>query len=142
MQPVKVVLVDWMGYPLFREKRLGPRSFRCGLGGLVRNIEPDNAGVPFDCTVVVNRRPETFGWVNHVPGIRRILLNRPETNSRSKYDWFLRSYPCVAQTVYRDNRLQDIGAYDDFYRQLKDDGYTGHVCSQTPPCAARERMGG
>ncbi len=77
-----------------------------------------------------------------MPGIRRILLNWPETNSRSKYDWFLRSYPCVAQTVYRDNRLQDIGAYDDFYRQLKVTVTPVTSCSQTPPCAARERMGG
>jgi hypothetical protein len=127
MDPVKVVLVEWMGYPLFREKRLGPRSFRCGLGNLVRNIQRYDAGVAFECTVVVNQSPERYAWVNHVPGLGRMLLNRPQTNSRLKYERFLRSYACVAQTVYRDNSLQDIGAYDYFYRQLKRDGHTGHV---------------
>jgi hypothetical protein len=128
MAPVRVVLVEWMGYPLFRQKRLGPLTFDCGLGHLVESVQTHVAGTEFECTVVVNRRPESpWAKLNHVPGLGALFENVPATNSEHKYREFLRRFSCVKEVLFRDNELQDIGAYDFFYSKLRQEGYQGHV---------------
>lgn len=128
MPPVRVLLVEWMGYPLFRQKRLGRFTFDCGLGNLVSNMERYSAGTDFECTVVVNRRPESaLAALNRVPGLGRLLRNSARTNSEEKYRDFLRPFSCVKEVLFRDNEFQDLGAYDFFYSRLRQEGYRGHV---------------
>lgn len=128
MSLVKVLLVEWMGYPLFRRKRLGSYTFECGLGHLVKNMQRFDPGVELDCTVVLNRHPDgAWTRVGRVPVLDRLLLNSPRTNSEHKYREFLRAFPIVRRVQFRVNHLQDIGAYDQFYAQLRAEGYRGHV---------------
>ncbi|WP_088890381.1 hypothetical protein [Leptolyngbya ohadii] len=129
-----------MGYPLFRKKAIGATQISCGLGNLLKNISRYDAGVDFECSVVINRfqnspqgrsqNPKAnslFTAIDRIPVLKPFLLNYPQTNSPEKYEQFIGQYPFVQQCFYRDNINQDIGAYDYFYAYLRQQKYSGQV---------------
>jgi hypothetical protein len=132
MTKLQVVLVEWMGYPLYRRKKLGRNIMYCGLGNLLKNMKKYDAGVDFECSVVINKfqnlKANSFiQLIDRIPAFQPLLLNNTQTNSQQKYEKFLKNYSFIKQCFYRDNHYQDIGAYDYFYTYLRQQKYTGHI---------------
>jgi len=131
MSKIQVLLVEWMGYPLFRKKALGKNIIRCGLGNLLSDLNKYDAGIDFECSVVVNRHQtqpnRLVAAADRIPLLKPLLLNNPQTNCQQKLDDFLSKYSFIKQVFYRDNISQDIGAYDYFYQYLRQQKHDGHV---------------
>ena len=131
MKNIQIVLLEWMGYPLYRKKLLRDKHINCGLGRLLDNFEKYSPGIDFECMVVFNKcDTQPSGWLSKIANnslLRPLFFNSPLTNDKRKYDDLLARYPFVSQHFYRDNINQDIGAYDFFYRHLREKNYTGDV---------------
>lgn len=132
MSKVQVVLVEWMGYPLFRKKQIGSRFINCGLGKLLKNIQKYDAGIDFECSVIINQHSlpavnPLIATLNRVPQFRPLLINNVATNSCEKYQYLFKQYPFIQRTFFRENINQDIGAYDFFIDYLRQQGHRGDV---------------
>ncbi|MGH1485101.1 MAG: hypothetical protein ACRBCI_02700 [Cellvibrionaceae bacterium] len=130
MSAVKIVLVEWMGYPLYRNKQIGAHTIKCGLGRLLENIQKLDAGVDFDCRVIVNEhnnKQTLTSLIGKQKLLRKFFLNNSKTNSIEKFDHVFQKYPFIEKVTYRQNIGQDIGAYDFIYRQLMEENYTGDI---------------
>jgi hypothetical protein len=51
---VKIVLVEWAAYPLYRNKAVDKHTVRCGLGRMLDGMKRYDPGLPVDVTVVIN----------------------------------------------------------------------------------------
>lgn len=132
MKKVQVLLVEWMGYPLFRTKRIRENIIECGLGNLLNNINRFDAGLEFECTVVINsvditKPHKLVQLANSLPVIKHLLLNYTKTNSKEKYTKFCQQYDFVKEVIFRENDGQDIGAYNFFYQKLKEENHHGDI---------------
>ena len=129
MSSIKVVLVEWMGYPLYRKKVLFDYSLNCGLGRLLDNMNRYNAGEDHETLLVVNEHPPSFKRVGLLGAkvFDRLFLNNPRTNSPEKFDDYLANYAFVKEVFYRENLGQDLGAYDFAFQHLKARGHDGDV---------------
>ena len=132
MSKVHLVVVEWMGYPLKRKKILGENTVRCGLERILYNLARVDAGMDFDCTVVINRTdvipksnlPEIIAENRLVKMFSR---NSVSTNDCRKYESLVEKYPFITDLLFRDNQGQDLGAYDFAYKLLRKNGYTGDI---------------
>ncbi|MBX2867957.1 MAG: rhamnan synthesis F family protein [Acidiferrobacterales bacterium] len=132
MTRIHVVLVEWMGYPIFRKKKLGENTVKCGIGRLLQNIQKYPAGVEFECTVIVNRDPDRhvspfLGQILRVPFVRRLLERSVATNSEEKYQEIANRYDYIDRVIFRDNIGQDIGAYNEAHQLLLQSKFDGDV---------------
>ncbi|MBT5856386.1 hypothetical protein HOH87_07135 [bacterium] len=103
---MKLIIIDWAGYPLFRNKDLLLYRLSCGLAPLFKSMDTMDAGTPFSVTLVINDgRPEQ-------QAIYKRLMDR--------YDW-------ITDLLFRDNVGQDFGAYQAGYQSCLDEGYDGEI---------------
>src|SRR5688572_2538809 len=51
---VKIVLVEWAAYPLYRNKVVDKHTVRCGLGRMLDGLKRYDPGLPIDVAVVIN----------------------------------------------------------------------------------------
>lgn len=151
--PVKVVLVEWAAYPLYRNKVVDKHTVRCGLGRMLDRLRRYDPGVPIDVVVVINGAEEMAATAAKLPG--RIepaetseTLSSPRWPSglRAKFERLLqrerelrvarrmrayaglpRKYPFIEAVHFRGNQGQDFGAYDFGYQLLRSQGHTGDV---------------
>lgn len=118
---------------MYREKTLGPTIIHCGLARILENMNRVTPGMCHHTTVVVNscRRSPCARLLANVasgiPLIRSWSSNFQLTNCNLKYQGLISRFPWVDNLVFRDNINADIGAYADFYAQLLQENYKGHV---------------
>jgi len=131
---VKVVLVEWAAYPLQRDKEVGDRLVRYGLGRTLDAMKRWDAGLPLEVTVIINRADEPIEATNPLGKARdrlqRMLRIDPQRRVARRMRFYadLRNrYSFIEAVHFRDNRGQDFGAYDFGYRLLQRQGYEGDV---------------
>lgn len=103
---MKIILVDWEGYPLRRKKKLGRYAIRCGLGRILENMSRFSAGVEYGVVLVINCT---------------------DGSKKGIYERLLKKYEFIERLFFRDNLGQDIGAYNYGYGYLQSIGYQGDV---------------
>lgn len=124
MTKVAIVLVDWMGYPLERTKKVHHTRVRCGVGRILANLQRFRPGVEFYCNLIVNRgqsgyRPRWFDGLQ---------FGQPDHhNTEQTYRDLQARYPFVNRVLFRDNEGMDIGAYDHGLNDLRVEGHGGDV---------------
>jgi hypothetical protein len=106
-RPVKIVLADWAGYPLFRQRTLWTHRIECGSGRILENMERYQAGVPFDVILVIN--------------------GKDPFNPASAYQALSKRHAFIEKVLFRDNTGFDIGAYNHGFQLLKNSQYQGDV---------------
>jgi len=107
---VKIILSDFIRYPLAREKKILGRAIKCGIGRALRNMARLKAGLKFGVILVINS-----------PGDE-------ETKGKEGTYLSLRErYPFIERIIFRGNAGFDFGAYNEGYRYLKGAGYNGDV---------------
>lgn len=109
---MKIVLVDWAGYPLMRKKTIVRKIIRCGVGRILKSMNTYRAGLPFKVILIVNTVPTPWDRVQ-----RRM----------NAYCRLKATYSFIESVHFRDNEGWDIGAYDFGYKLLLGHGYTGDV---------------
>jgi hypothetical protein len=109
---MKVVLVEWAGYPLKRDKVIGTRIVKCGLGRILTAIKRYDAGLPIQILIVINCLQPSDDCI--------------DTDMRL-YHQLTKRYPFVESLYFRNNKGLDIGAYDFAYNILLRDGYEGEI---------------
>ena len=143
---VKIILVEWASYPLYRNKVVDKHVVRCGLGRMLDNIRRFDPGLPIDVHVVINAAAEPSsqppsagpseppGSATARGGLRtkvEALLRRQRELALARrmrtYAGLARKYPFIEAVHFRDNRGQDFGAYDFGYQLLRNQGHSGDV---------------
>jgi len=129
---IQVLLVEWMGYPLFRRKTIGKNTIDCGLAPLLRAMNRFEPGIDFECTIIVNEHQNKsphpiVSKINKYSFLKPFLINNISTNCEEKYNRLSSKYNFVKRILYRSNLNQDIGAYDCFYENLRNHKYQGQV---------------
>jgi len=136
---VKVILVEWAAYPLYRDKVVDKHVVRCGLGRTLDGLERRDPGLPVDVTVVINAagddHPERSpsNWPG-VTGLRQkfdAVLRRQRELALARrmraYRHLAQQYPFIEAVHFRANQGQDFGAYDYGYQLLQRQGHEGDV---------------
>lgn len=103
---VRIILADWGGYPLYREKRFAFRTLECGLGPLLAGLSHYDAGVPFELFLVINE---------------------PLPEHQTVYKQLQERYSFIRGVFFRDNTGFDFGAYNFGYQKLKEENYCGDL---------------
>lgn len=139
---VKIILVEWAEYPLYRNKVVDSHVVRCGLGRMLDGLRRHDPGLPIDVTVIINGASEESSLLPSEPpsgepdtdGLRaqlRWLMRKQRelklTRRLSTYAGLAEKYPFVEAVHFRDNQGQDFGAYDFGYQLLQQQGHTGDV---------------
>ena len=132
MNNVHIIIVEWMGYPLFRKKVLGANNVKCGLGRILECMQKHDAGMEYTCSIVVNRNENQSGniFVRHLEEFwpfNTLSNYSSRWNTEEKYEKLIRGYSFVNQLFFRENSGQDIGAYDFGYKYLNDQQFNGDV---------------
>ena len=122
MRKVRIILVDWNGYPLYRRKKIGKHAIKCGIARLLDCLLQVEAGVDFDLHVVINQSEEKHRWYDAFPRLRRYA--KP---SKEAYQSLMETYPFVDNVYFRGNDGFDIGAYNFGFKHLQSVGYDGDV---------------
>jgi len=105
---LRIVMADWAGYPLIRQKRLGENTFQCGLLPLLECIQRFPPEEPFDVILIVSDCKET-------------------SKSLQRYTELKSRFGFISQILTRGNDGADIGSYNLGYRKLMDDVHKGEV---------------
>jgi hypothetical protein len=152
---VKIVLVEWAAYPLYRNKVVDKHTVRCGLGRMLDGLKRYDPGLPIDVTVVINgaeQQLETSAtpssssaadaelsspqlpsllWPGGLRGkVERLLRRERELRVARRmrtYASLPRKYPFIEAVHFRGNQGQDFGAYDLGYQLLRRQGHSGDV---------------
>jgi hypothetical protein len=134
---VKIVLVEWAAYPLYRNKVVDGRVVRCGLGRMLDSMRRHDPGLPVDVIVVINgaaNEAKPSADAPAQPGLRGKLQQLVERQRQKRVEHRLRTYaelkskyPFVEAVHFRDNEGQDFGAYDFGYQLLQQQGHDGDV---------------
>lgn len=137
---VKIILVEWAAYPLYRNKAVATHTVRCGLGRMLDGLHRYDPGVVVGVTVVINAASEQsvdgprLSCVEWPGGMRKpiewmLRRGRERRLARRMKAYFAlpRRYPLVEAVHFRDNQGQDFGAYDFGYQLLQRQGHEGDV---------------
>jgi len=135
---VKIVLVEWAAYPLYRNKIVDTHTVRCGLGRMLDGLKRYDPVLPIDVVVVINGAeeqgatdPKSLQWPTGLRGKVEHLLRRERelrlARRMRSYATLPRKYPFVEAVHFRGNQGQDFGAYDFGYQLLRREGHTGDV---------------
>jgi hypothetical protein len=138
---VKVVLVEWASYPLYRNKVVDKHVVRCGLGRMLDGMRRYDPGLPTDITVVINaageepeaapRPPSDWPGATSLRNKLDQLFRRQREHALARrtraYHGLSKQYPFIDAVHFRDNQGQDFGAYDYGYQLLRNQGYDGDV---------------
>jgi hypothetical protein len=117
--PVQVILATWAGYPLERVKTLSA-GWHCGVRPVLENMRRCASGVPFNLILVVNAASE---------------------EQKSVYRHLKQEFAFVRKVVFRSNVGFDFGAYDEGYRLLKSERYSGDVVFMNCACNGPKKDG-
>jgi hypothetical protein len=151
---VKIVLVEWAAYPMYRNKVVDKHTVRCGLGRMLDGLKRYDPGLPIEVVVVINgaddesatglnasssapAEPSSAPPLSHLPwaaGLRskveRLLRRERELRLERRmraYAGLPSKYPWIEAVHFRGNQGQDFGAYDFGYQLLRRQGHTGDV---------------
>jgi hypothetical protein len=134
---VKVILVEWAAYPLYRNKVVDKHVVRCGLGRMLDGLKRYDPGLPVEVTVVINAAgalDQPLPPASDAVGLREkfeAILRRQRELAVARrmraYRNLAQQYPFIEAVHFRDNEGQDFGAYDYGYQLLQRQGYEGDV---------------
>jgi len=110
MPLIHVILMDYSGFPLYRERACKGTVIPCGLGHLLDNMQKNPAGIEYRLQLIINLEDES---------------NTLDAASISmKKDFYLelrQKYPFIEKLTFRDNVGQDFGAYNHAFGELLKD---------------------
>jgi hypothetical protein len=142
VERVKIILVEWAAYPLYRNKVVDNRVVRCGLGRMLEGLRRFDPGLPIDVTVIINAAGDADGSdeaaaaaaEQQSDGLRgqlaRLMRKRRELALARRlhaYSKLTEKYAFIEAVHFRDNQGQDFGAYDFGYQLLRRQGHDGDV---------------
>jgi len=119
---MEIILNDWAGYDLFREKHLGPNIIQCGLGKVLMNISVYHPGMDIEVVLVINSDLGEKQWF-----LKRIFSKDRHLPKAQRYFELKEKYPFIKKIIFRSNFGRDIGAYNCGYQYLKKINYHGDV---------------
>jgi hypothetical protein len=125
MKKLSIILVDWNGYSLRRNKVLGENSIKCGLGRILDKMNKYHAGMDFELNLIVNCNDEdeqNSKWYT-LPS----LFKNYWRLTNEKYKSLQNKYPFINNVYFRDNTDMDIGAYNHGLDILRSENYQGDV---------------
>lgn len=128
MNQVKIILVDWIGYPLQRRRRMGRNKHICGLGPLLKNLQTYEPGIGYDLMLIINSvLQESKPIFRQFPALIK-RRQRQIKRRKARYLKLKQQYQIISTLIFRESNLgKDIGAYDFGFNELKKEGYTGDV---------------
>ena len=138
---VKIILVEWAAYPLYRNKMVDASVVRCGLGRMLDGMRRFDPGLPIDVTVIINGAAEELrasqapgsgedaspGMLGALRGLVRKQHALRLSHRIRTYEGLAAKYPFIDAVHFRDNVGQDFGAYDYGYQLLQRQGHEGDV---------------
>ena len=140
MKKISIILVDWIEYPLYRQKKLGHLSentISCGLGSILEKMAKYSAGIDYEVTLIITglNSPIYEYCAKAYRAIRHYLLPKKYSNEKVNfykekkilYETLVKKYPFIKQLIFKNNTGQDIGAYNYGYQLLKKNNYQGDV---------------
>jgi hypothetical protein len=125
MKKLSIILVDWNGYSLRRNKVLGENSIKCGLGRILDKMNKYHAGMDFELNLIINCKDEdeqNSQWYT-LP----FLFKNYWSLTNEKYKSLQNKYPFINNVYFRDNTDMDIGAYNHGLDILRSENYQGDV---------------
>lgn len=137
MEKINIILVDWIEYDLYRQKKIGENTICCGSGAILDNMAKYNAGLDYQVTLVITGilNPiheyclDKYRVVRHILNPQKSSSDRINFHSRQKdrYLQLTKKFPFVNALHFKDNIGQDLGAYNYGYQLLKKQNYQGDV---------------
>lgn len=121
---INVVLADWMGYPLYRRKKIKNRVIECGVGRLLEMMKRFEAGKHFECTLIINTDQQRPSQPSILP---RLQLRKQKSNCAQSYQHLLEKYPFIKKILFRENIGMDIGSYNCGLNYLRRQNFDGDV---------------
>jgi len=103
---VHIIIAEWGGYRLWRQKSLLLYTVDCGLAPLLSSLSSVEPGLPFKVTLVVNDLDPV---------------------SVKQYDYLQDQYSFIDDILCRSNEGFDIGAYNTGIQHLRSLSYAGDV---------------
>ncbi|HSS69732.1 MAG TPA: hypothetical protein VLQ46_03660 [Casimicrobiaceae bacterium] len=118
---IAVILTDWLGYELTREKQLGRSGIRItvGAGPLLANMARFSAGVPFVVILALNDLDASSSSYS--------MVEDRAASARQRWLRFAQQFPFVTRVQFRPNVDLDIGAYDHGLQLLRREKFEGDV---------------
>jgi len=121
---IKIIINEWEGYPLYRDKIIGELKIECGLSRLLENINKFKAGKDFKIILVIN----TTNKITYFKQKFKTRFNRKSfLISSNKYDDLKNKYNFIDKILYHNNVGADLGAYNKAYKYLKHKKYNGDI---------------
>jgi len=131
---VKIILVEWAAYPLYRNKWVDGRVVRCGLGRLLDALSRHDPGVDIELMIVINgieapALSDASGGPLLAP-LRRLAERQRRRRAARRLETYARlpqRHPLISAIHFRSNRGHDWGAYDFGYQLLREQTWKGDV---------------
>lgn len=117
MTPVRIIIADWNGYPLVREKSFPQRQVECGLERLFHNMKRFDPGCDMECDVIISRNQTGFPF----------RKKDDSSTPHAAYEDLVSDESFIRSLRFRSNVGMDIGAYDSGLQRLRKEHYTGDV---------------
>jgi len=139
MNTVKIILADWEGYPLFRERYICEKYLKFGIGNLFQHISKHQAGIDFELLLIITELN-----LNQFAGFKKLLVSNSFTkkvflekelrqrqaqhqNKVKEYQQLMPNYPFIKELFFRENVGQDFGSYNYGYQYLKENNYNRDI---------------
>jgi hypothetical protein len=119
---MQIILNEWAGYDLYREKIIGDHAVQCGLGRLLAKMAEFPAGLDVEVTLIVNTDIGEKQWF-----LKRLFIKDKDLPYAQRYYDLKEKYPFIKHLVFRSNWGRDIGAYNCGYWYLRKKNYQGDV---------------
>lgn len=129
---VKIILNDWEGYPLYREKIIGKKKIKCGLELLIKNLAKHQSNIEIEIYLIItsNFGRKEYYFTRVLFWLKIIHLFKKYSQHKKSlgiYTSLKKEYPFIKTIIYKDNLGLDIGAYNYGYQILKREQYSGYV---------------
>ena len=122
---MKIIINEWEGYPLRRDKYIGrERTVECGLEPMLESFAKFNPGLDFEVVIVINCKESLLSK------FKQFFSKDYEFGSetvREKFGFLKDKYSFVEQILYRGNLGSDIGSHDYALKRLRECNYSGDI---------------
>lgn len=120
MDKLKLVIVEWNGYPLVRKKKFGKTYLECGIEPLLEGMSTFSAGMDIEVHLMVNCSEDKW-FYKYSPRSKHYRAPKEAYLAlKDKYDF-------VSEVCFRGNAGMDLGAYNDALSTFRKQAYTGMV---------------
>lgn len=122
---MKIVINEWEGYPLRRDKYIGrERTVECGLEPMLESFEKFKSGLGFEVIIVINCKENLLSRAKRLFSKK---INFESDAVTEKYGFLKEKFTFVEQIIYRGNLGADIGSHDHALKALRESNYSGDI---------------